>query len=182
MPPRIPPLEPPYAEDVEAQLQRWMPPGAEVEPLALFRTLAHHPALFSAMRPVGAQLLGRPSVTPRERELVLLRTCARWEAAYEWGVHVAAFSAAVGLSDEQARATWHGGPADFADEDADLLRLADALRDTGRVADEDLWGRLSGRFTTAQLLELVAVCGFYALISFACNASGVEGESWAASP
>jgi 4-carboxymuconolactone decarboxylase len=39
---RIAPLEPPYAPETEELLRKWMAPGADVEPLALFRTLAVH--------------------------------------------------------------------------------------------------------------------------------------------
>ncbi|HEX9104014.1 MAG TPA: carboxymuconolactone decarboxylase family protein, partial [Polyangia bacterium] len=84
---RIAPLEPPYPPEIAASLHKWMPPGAAVEPLALFRTLQRHPALAERMRPLGAFLLGKTSLTLRERELVILRACARCGAEYEWGVH-----------------------------------------------------------------------------------------------
>src|SRR5688500_3566343 len=89
--PRIPPIEPPYEPAVEEQLRKWMPPGAEVEPLRLFRTLMVHPELSSRMRPLGAALLGHPTVEPREREIVIHRSTALAGAEYEWGVHAVAF-------------------------------------------------------------------------------------------
>ena len=52
--PRIAPLEPPYEPDTAALLAKWMPPGNDVEPLRLFRTLAVHDELASRMRPLGA--------------------------------------------------------------------------------------------------------------------------------
>jgi 4-carboxymuconolactone decarboxylase len=85
--PRIAPLEPPYAAATEAVLQKWMPPGVAVEPLALFRTLAVHPELMSRMRPLGSGILGHGCIEPREREIIILRVCARAGAEYEWGVH-----------------------------------------------------------------------------------------------
>src|SRR5437660_183560 len=80
--PRIPPLEPPYDPDTEAMLRRWMPPGAEVEPLALFRTLAVHEDLAARMRPLGAGILGHGRLDPRDREIVIARACARAGAEY----------------------------------------------------------------------------------------------------
>ncbi|MGO9905721.1 MAG: hypothetical protein ACLPY3_08390 [Solirubrobacteraceae bacterium] len=47
--PRIAPLEPPYEPAIEAMLEKWMPPGSSIEPLALFRTLAVHDELFARM-------------------------------------------------------------------------------------------------------------------------------------
>src|SRR5881396_2279380 len=99
--PRIAPLEPPYQPDIEAMLKKWMPPGSATEPLALSRTLAVHDELFSRMRPLGAGILGHGRIEPRDREIVIHRTCARAHAEYEWGVHVLAFGKPLGLTDEQ---------------------------------------------------------------------------------
>jgi 4-carboxymuconolactone decarboxylase len=60
--PRIAPLEPPYTPDIDAALRKWMPPGAELEPLKLFRTLNVHEELASRMRPLGAGILGHGRV------------------------------------------------------------------------------------------------------------------------
>src|SRR5258708_503735 len=110
--PRIAPLEPPYEPDLEEMLRKWMPPGSPIEPLALFRTLAVHDELASRMRPLGAGILGHGRVEPRDREIIILRTCARAGAEYEWGVHAVAFGEPLGLTDEQITATVHGAPDD----------------------------------------------------------------------
>lgn len=182
MNPRIAPLEPPYADDVEAALDKWMPPGSGVPPLALFRTLARHPVLFERMRPLGAALLGRGSLPPRVRELLVLRTCARCGAEYEWGVHVSGFQALAGLDDDAVRATVSAAPAAIAardDDDARVMRLADELHDDGHVGDET-WRALARRFDDAAILEMIAVAGFYHLVSFIVNGVCVEHEPWAA--
>src|SRR5688572_21826563 len=125
--PRIPPLEPPYAAQVQAFLDRWMAPAPEREPLTLFRTLATHAELASRMGVVGGLILGKPLVDPREREIVILRTTARCGAEYEWGVHAVIFGAPLGFSDRQLAATVRGAPGDAAwsERDALLLRLSD---------------------------------------------------------
>ena len=177
---RIAPLAPPYPPEVEASLRKWMPPGAAVEPLALFRVLQRHPALAERMRPLGALLLGKTSLTLRERELVVLRSCARCGAGYEWGVHAAAFGAAAGLDAAAiaaTRAAVPGAPLDEADRA--LLAIVDELHDTGTVSDA-AWGAAAGRFSDAQRLELLALVGFYHLISYVANGARVEPEAWAA--
>jgi 4-carboxymuconolactone decarboxylase len=179
--PRIAPLEPPYAPETEAALRKWMPPGSDVEPLKLFRTLNVHAELASRMRPLGAGILAHGRVPPREREIVIHRTCARAGAEYEWGVHVAAYGRPLGLSDEQIAATAHGTADDpaWSREDAQLIALADELYDTARVSDA-LWAELAERFGDDQLLELVVTAGWYRLLSGVINAAGVEREPWAA--
>jgi 4-carboxymuconolactone decarboxylase len=111
---RIAPLQPPYQPETAAMLAKWMPPGAAVEPLVLFRTLAVHDELFSRMRPLGAGILGHPRLEPRDREILILRTCARSGAEYEWGVHAETFGRPLGLTDQQIAATAAGQADDPA--------------------------------------------------------------------
>jgi hypothetical protein len=162
-------------------LKKWMPPGSPLEPLRLFRTLAIHEDLSSRMRAVGAGILGHGLIEPREREIVIHRSCARAGAEYEWGVHAAAFGRPLGLSDEQLAASVHGTAEDpaWSDHEQLLIRLVDELHDTSTVSDE-LWGALAVRYRDEQLLELVITAGWYRLISDVVNAVGIENEQWAA--
>ncbi|HEV3129946.1 MAG TPA: carboxymuconolactone decarboxylase family protein [Solirubrobacteraceae bacterium] len=179
--PRIGPLEPPYEPDIDAMLKKWMPPGGAIEPLALFRTLAVHDDLASRMRVVGSGILGHGRVEPREREIMIHRTCARCGAEYEWGVHAVVFAKPVGLTEEQIAATAGGGPEDpaWSAGDALLIRLADELHDSSSVSDP-LWASLKEHYRDDQLLELVIIAGWYHLIAYVINAAGVQLEPWAA--
>jgi alkylhydroperoxidase family enzyme len=173
--PRIAPLEPPYPEPVQAALDRIMPKG--VPPLALFRTLARNERVFQ--RVMAGGLLDRGSITLREREIVIDRTCARCGSEYEWGVHVAFFAERVGFSPEQVAATAGGDPAAFPERERLLLQLVDELHDRAQVSDE-LWAALRAHFAEEQLIELVALAGFYHLISFVTNALRIPLESYGA--
>jgi len=173
--PRIAPLEPPYPAPVQAALDRIMPEG--VPPLALFRTLARNERVF--LRLMAGGLLDRGSISLREREIVIDRTCARCGSEYEWGVHVAFFAGRVGFSPEQVAATAGGDPAAFPERERLLLRLADELHDRAQVSDE-LWAALREHFAEEQLIELVALAGFYHLISFLTNALRIPLESYGA--
>ena len=178
--PRIDPVEPPYSPEIETLLRKWMPPGAEVEPLKLFRTLAVHDDLAGRMRPVGAGLLGHPRIEPLEREILVHRTTARCGAEYEWGVHAVAFGKPLGLSDAQIAATVHGTADDpaWSRRDALLIRLADELHETATVSDP-LWAELEALWRPDQLLELVVTISWYRLISQVINATRIDLEPWA---
>ncbi len=177
---RIAPLTPPYPPDVAASLRKWMPPGAAVEPLALFRTLQRHPALAERMRPLGAFLLGKSALPLRDRELVILRTCARCGAGYEWGVHATAFRAAAGLDEGAVAATRAATPgAPLTAADCALLAAVDELHDRGTDSDGG-WRALAGRYTDEERLELLVLVGFYHLIAYVANGARVEAEPWAA--
>jgi len=179
--PRITPLGPPYEPEVESMLQKWMPPGSAMEPLVLFRTLVVHDDLAARMRPLGAGILGHGRIEPREREIVIHRTCALEGAEYEWGVHAVAFGKAVGLTDGQLAATVKGNAADpaWSEPDRLLIRLCDELHDSCTVSDS-LWSELAERYREDQLLELVVTVGWYRLVAGVINAARIELEPWAA--
>jgi alkylhydroperoxidase family enzyme len=181
MMPRIAPIEPPYDPATEEMLGKWMPPDSGLEPLRLFRTLAVHESLFGRMRPLGAGILGHGLLEPRLRELMILRTCARCGAEYEWGVHATVFGESVGLTPAEIAATVRAGaegPAWSAAESA-VIRLADELHDSATVSHA-VFAELERHFAAAQILELVIAAGWYHTISFVINAAGVQLEPWAA--
>jgi 4-carboxymuconolactone decarboxylase len=180
--PRIPPLEPPYAPEIEAALVKWMPPGAAVEPIRLFRTLVVHEELASRMRPLGAGILGGAAKIPAPlREVMIHRTSALTGAEYEWGVHVMAFGKPLGFSDEQLHSTVHGSWDDacWDAEQSTVFRLADELHATSTVSDE-LWQELAAHFDQEQILELIVTAGWYHVIGYLCNGVRLEHEEWAA--
>lgn len=176
--PRLSPLAPPYAPEVAPLLEalRFGMP----EPLALFRTLAHSPRVLDRVKNGG--LLDRGPVSLRLRELAILRTTARCGAGYEWGVHVAGFAGKAGLSEADVEATATLGPREhvWTEPEALVLELVDALHDTSHV-DDALYGKCAAAFTPDVLVELVALVGFYHLISFQVNALGIAREAFAPS-
>lgn len=126
-------------------------------------------------------LLDHGSLTLRQRELVILRTCARCGAEYEWGIHVAVFAPQTGMTPAEIAATAQGGADDalWTAEERLILRLADSLHDTAGI-DDPLHAELAAAFSPAQLVELVVLAGFYHTISFAVNAFAIEPEPEAA--
>lgn len=178
--PWIAPLTPPYDADTEAGLRRWMPPGSAREPLALFRTLVRHRALSEAMRPLGGTLLMRGTLPAVDRELVILRSCARCHAEYEWGVHVVAFARPLGIPEATISATRRIElDAGLPERARTLFTAVDELHDGGRLATASR-DALAAIYADEQRLELLALVGFYHLISFVANGAGVVRERWAA--
>ena len=174
---RIPALEPPFTADVAAQLDAMMPAGTP--PIGLFRTLAKNLPMTVAMSHWGRYELGRHlSLTLREREIVILRTCARCGCEYEWGVHVMVFAQRAGLSPAEIASLTHGRPDDpcwAGDRERALIRVADALHDVSDV-DDGLWAFAREMLDEPELLDLLLLCGWYHAISFAARAARVELE------
>jgi alkylhydroperoxidase family enzyme len=176
--PRIDPVEAPYSPDVEAQLARRMPSG--LSPIALFRTFVRNLPMAQAMETWRRYQLGRNlSLSTRDREIVIDRTCARCGCAYEWGVHVAFFADRVGLGEDQIASLAKGMPSDACwteKRDRMLVRAVDAVRDTSDIPDE-LWKELSATFSDANLLDLLLFTGWYHAICVVARVARIPLET-----
>ena len=155
---RIAAAERPYAADMEETLERLMPPG--VEPRLLFRTLARDQRLFRRFMAGG--LLDKGTLSLREREIAIDRTCARCGAEYEWGVHMALFGARVGFGEAERRATLAPDAAAgcWSARERLIVRMMDQLHETLTI-DDALWIELGAEFRDEQLIELIMLAGFY---------------------
>ena len=169
--PRIAPLDAPYAPAIQQAFDRVMQPG--MAPLALFRTMAQNPRVLQRL--FAGNLLDPGSITLRERELIILRTCARCGCDYEWGVHAALFARAAELDAADIAATQAAGGSEL------LLRAVDELHDSASIADAT-WQELAARYQPDQLLEIIALTGYYHTISFIANACRVAPEPFARKP
>ena len=174
---RIAPAERPFPEDMEKTLADLMPPG--IEPLLLFRVLAREPRLFRRFMAGG--LIDKGSLSLRDREIAINRTCARCRAEYEWGVHIAFFGKRVGLDETQSRAIVVSGADEecWTPRERIILRMMDQLHDQADI-DGKLWREASEEFSEGQLLELVMLAGLYHMVSFLVKATRLPLESYAA--
>jgi 4-carboxymuconolactone decarboxylase len=123
---------------------------------------------------LGGLFLGRGVLPARERELVILRTGWRTRCEYEFGQHVLLGRRAGLTDDEIRRLTTDDG--DWPPGDALLVRLSDEIHETRDVSD-DLWVALSARWERPALLELVALAGFYGMVSGILNAARVQRDA-----
>jgi alkylhydroperoxidase family enzyme len=174
--PRIAPLEPPYAADIQADFDTIMR-GAP--PLTLFRVMAKNARAWQKFR--AGSLLDKGALSLRQREIVIDRTCALNRCEYEWGVHVAVFAKAAELTDEQVSATINGGhdaPCWSASEQA-LLRSVDALHHGATLSDEE-FAALAAHYDEAQIFEIILLAGFYRTVSYLANGLRLPLEQTAA--
>ena len=170
--PRLEPLEKSEWEgDARAELEKIENAGGRV--LNIFKTLAHHPKLMKRWLVFGNHVLGKNTLSPRERELAILRIGWLCRAEYEWGQHVV-ISRAIGISDEDiVRVTKGPDDAGWDPFEATLMRAVDELHDDAMITDAT-WKALSERYGKEQLIDLVFTVGQYNLVSMALNTLGVQ--------
>ena len=174
--PRILPAESPSPEAVETLAKL---PALDGRPLNIFATLAHHPLLLKRYIALGGVFLAFNQLPAREREVVILRVAWRTGSEYEFGQHTR-IGLAAGLDDAEIARIATDGTEEWEAGDAALLLAVDELQATDRVGD-DTWSELSGRYTDAELLELLALIGFYRMTAGILNSAGVELEPGVAS-
>ena len=135
--------------------------------------LAHHPDLATAYHHLVGHLLFATTLTPHQRELLILRVAARRDAEYEWAQHVV-IGKREGLSDDEIARIGVGPDAPgWSDLDRALLRATDELWNDAMVGDAT-WRELARFLKTEQLIDVVFTVGQYNLVSMALNSFGVQ--------
>lgn len=172
--PRIPPVEPESWEPSVTALVGAPEGGSKV--LNALKTLAGYPDLLRRMSPWGGHLFLKTSLTIRDREMVILRTCWRCQSAYEWAQHRALAEAAAGLTEADFEAVVAPATRAQLEWDQVLLAATDQLLEDHFI-DAVLWAALSERLDHKQLMDLVFTVGHYASMCAAWNTFGVQLES-----
>jgi 4-carboxymuconolactone decarboxylase len=171
--PRVPPL----SESQWSEEQRKLVAAhTDARPiLNLYATLLNHPALYGPRLKFGSYLQRDSLLSPRTRELLILRTAVTTRTDYEWGHHVEAAQKA-GLTIQEIRRIAVGpDAAGWSEEDAALLRAADELRREAFVSDST-WATLAKHYDTKRLIEIVYTVGGYTMTALAINSLGVQLE------
>jgi 4-carboxymuconolactone decarboxylase len=137
---RVPPLEASAWDEETRELLGARNTGGRV--LNIFATLARHPKLLKRWLVFAGHVLGKSTLSPRARELLILRTGYRCKSDYEWGQH-AIIAQAIGITGEELRRIVFGPDAPGWDPfEALLLRAADELHDEQTMSDAT-WEALS---------------------------------------
>lgn len=173
--PRLDPVALPAAPALQSAFDALTPPGTPT--LALFRTLARSPRVFQRL--LAGNLLDAGPLPLRQRELVILRVCALNGCEYEWGVHVRFFAEQASLTPAEVAATVHGDGADWSEADGALLAAVEQLDRSTRL-DDAAWAALHRHFDEAQVLEVLALTGFYRTVSLHANTLQLAPEAFAA--
>ena len=141
--------------------------------LNLLGLQAHHPALTAAYNQLIGHLLYASTLTPRHRELLVLRVATLRDSTYLWRQHAESADEARLTSAEVARVRSGPAAAGWSPVEAALVGAADELVRTGRVADPT-WGTLAAHFDTRQVMDVVFTVGAYDLLAMALRTFEIE--------
>ena len=133
-----------------------------------FNSWLYAPKVGERLAGVGTVLRFGSSFDAPLLELAIITVGARWQAEFEWWAH-SRNAREAGIGDETIEAIRRGETPAF---DSDLQRIVHAvahrLATTGHV-DETTYREAQDLLGLSRLVELVALCGYYSLISFILN-------------
>jgi alkylhydroperoxidase family enzyme len=145
-------------------------------PLNIHSLMAHHPALFRAWIPFRYHITSENSLSPRQRELVILRVSALCGSEYEWQHHVERGRQA-GLSEAEIQsAALDANESHLSESDQMLMAAVDHLVKDFRLPPE-LREQMLAHFDKTQVLDVMAITGGYLVLGFMLNTFDVPMES-----
>ena len=140
---------------------------------AVLESFAVHPELAQSFFPFNGHVLYGTTLSPRQRQLLVLRVAAHRQAPYLWAQHV--FTAReVGMTDEQIGRVAFGPDAPlFTPFEAALLRATDELLDDGAISDTT-WAELAAELDERQLIDVIFTVGCYATVAMFMTSLDLE--------
>jgi 4-carboxymuconolactone decarboxylase len=133
-----------------------------------FARMIRSPEAMSAARAMGDYLRYRPAVGTTLSELVILVTARAWSQDYEWSLH-APIAVERGVAPETVAAIADGRrPGAMGEDEAAAHDFAVELHRDRRVCDLT-YARAVARFGEAGVVDLTALCGYYALLAMQLN-------------
>jgi alkylhydroperoxidase family enzyme len=182
--PRIPALAPAdWPEEMRGALAAIRPPNprhpfpardpSRPKGLNVLGTLAQHPALTQAYHTFNGHVLFATTLSPRQRELLVLRVAALRRSTYEWRQHVV-LAGDAGITPEEVEWIAEGPAASgWSKLDRAMVSAVDELLESAMVAD-NTWEVLASDLEVQQLMDLVFTVGAYDLLAMAFRSFGIQ--------
>ena len=156
--PRIPPVPLESMTDEQKELVgKW-------RDMNFARVIVNHPELYRAFVPLIAKLIPGSNLPPRERQIVVLRILSLYDEVYEVTHQVLISQHQAGMNDTEIESARAGKSEGLSEFDQTLMRATEEQFRDRRISDET-WEALSKRYSTIELMELVALIAGYSMMA-----------------
>lgn len=168
---RIPYYDPETAPDELREALERLPAGLNV-----FKMLANAETLFPSWARLGGAILGRMKLSPKLRELVILRIARISDCDYEWTQHVP-IAKGAGMTDAQVAALAAGRDEDpcFDESERLVLRATDESTREVRLS-QATFDALLARFDRREIVEILMTAGFYRALATVLESTAVDAD------
>ena len=144
------------------------PRGQSLNVRGPFAAWMHAPEFGLLAQALGAHCRYQTALPPRLSEFAILCTARLWRAQYEWFAHQP-MAEKAGVKDKTIADLKAGRePKSAPKDERAIYAFVQELYKTRRVSDRT-YKRLNSLIGDQATVELVGVCGYYALISMTLN-------------
>ncbi|OWT63844.1 carboxymuconolactone decarboxylase family protein [Candidimonas nitroreducens] len=138
-----------------------------------FLALIHQPELASRVQSLGEYLRFGTGLAPDLVELAVLVTARHWNCQYEWLSHSRIARQSTSLPETVIEAISRGElPADMNDDQAAVYHYCRSMHRNG-TPDDATFDAVAQRFGRPGALDLIALCGYYAMLAMALNTARI---------
>ncbi len=139
----------------------------------MYAIMLNNRSLTAKLMPWSGYFLREGTLTPRDRELAILRNAWLCQAPYEWGEHVG-IAKQVGVTGAEIEAIIAGSSAPgWSAHDRAVIRAVEELHERSMISDPT-WAELAKSLTKEQLIEIPALVGSYKTVAYLQNALRME--------
>lgn len=180
-PERLPPLA-----DTELTPEQWrvvdaIKAGPRGNLRGPFAALLRSPDVADLVQKLGAQMRFRSSIPPALNELAILVCGRAWNAQFEFYAH-AELGRQAGLPEPIIEAIAAGRePRDMDGDQRAVWTFCETLQRT-RCVPDDVYDETVARFGEAGVIDLIAVSGYYTIVSMVLNVARVPVPDGVPSP
>ena len=133
-----------------------------------FNVWLRSPDIGNIIQSLGAAIRFRSSLPAKLNELAIIVTARQWTSQYEWHAHhrlalEAGLDPAIGKDIAEGRR-----PANMSDDEAIVHDFSRELHETQGMSDAT-YKRALDRFGERGVVDLIAVNGYYVLVSMTLN-------------
>jgi 4-carboxymuconolactone decarboxylase len=169
---RLPAIAPEYLSPAQQAVSNAITQGPRGEVRGPFIPLLHNPDAANAVQQMGSFLRFSGTLPGDLREMVILMTARQWSAQYEWFAHYK-IALDEGLDAAIADAIASHQPPTFDDERlASVYAFVTAMYRDHQV-DDATYANTAAHLSSAELVELIVLCGHYHTISMVLNGFNV---------
>src|SRR5580698_10785617 len=137
-----------------------------------FNAWLRSPELADRLQKVGEYVRFNTSLDKRLNEMAIIMTAQYWGSQYEWYAH-APLAIKAGLDPAIVAAIGAGRkPDNMKDDEAIVWEFTTQLRRDHHV-DDDIYGKAVDKFGETGVMDLVAVNGYYDVVSMTLNVARV---------
>src|SRR5579872_6549417 len=138
-----------------------------------FNAWLRSPVLADRLQKVGEYVRFKTSLDKRLNEMAIIMTAQYWGSQYEWFAH-APLAIKAGLDPDIVAAIGAGNKPDkMKDDEAIVWEFATQLRRDHSV-DDAIYGKALEKFGENGIMDLVAVNGYYDVVSMTLNVARVK--------